>query len=147
MASAVDTSGPVKRRINWSKVKHKNIFESNDDEIKAKIAPMYDPVTGKIREELYVYNFTYLRATGTNKNAKVGEYVTEQINIYPDTKIWFKDLVNSQVEILVENYFTQPPFDDYPVVGVTWKQAKAFCSWRTLIKNTYIKKGKKRGIS
>ena len=131
MASAVDTSGPVKRRINWSKVKHKNIFESNDDEIKAKIAPMYDPVTGKIREELYVYNFTYLRATGTNKNVKVGEYVTEQINIYPDTKIWFKDLVNSQVEILVENYFTQPPFDDYPVVGVTWKQARAFAAWRS----------------
>lgn len=131
MASAVDTSGPVKRRINWAKVKHKNIFESNDDEIKAKIAPMYDPVTGKIREELYVYNFTYLRATGTNKNAKVGEYVTEQINIYPDTKIWFKDLVNSQVEILVENYFTQPPFDDYPVVGVTWKQARAFAAWRS----------------
>jgi len=130
-ASAVDTSGPVKRRINWAKIKHKNIFESNDDEIKAKIAPMYDPVTGKIREELYVYNFTYLRATGTNKNAKVGEYVTEQINVYPDTKIWFKDLVNSQVEILVENYFTQPPFDDYPVVGVTWKQARAFAAWRS----------------
>jgi len=130
-ASAVDTSGPVKRRINWAKIKHKNIFESNDDEIKSKIAPMYDPVTGKIREELYVYNFTYLRATGTNKNAKVGEYVTEQINVYPDTKIWFKDLVNSQVEILVENYFTQPPFDDYPVVGVTWKQARAFAAWRS----------------
>jgi formylglycine-generating enzyme required for sulfatase activity len=130
-AAAVDTSGPVKRRINWSKVKHKNIFDSNDDEIKAKIAPMYDPVTGKVREELYVYNFTYLRATGTNKNVKVGEYVTEQINIYPDTKIWFKDLVNSQVEILVENYFTQPPFDDYPVVGVTWKQARAFAAWRS----------------
>jgi formylglycine-generating enzyme required for sulfatase activity len=112
-------------------VKHKNIFDSNDDEIKAKIAPMYDPVTGKVREELYVYNFTYLRATGTNKNVKVGEYVTEQINIYPDTKIWFKDLVNSQVEILVENYFTQPPFDDYPVVGVTWKQARAFAAWRS----------------
>lgn len=131
MASAIDTSGPVRRRINWAKIKHKNIFDSNDDEIKAKIAPMYDPVTGKIREELYVYNFTYLRATGTNKNAKVGEYVTEQINIYPDTKIWFKDLVNSQVEILVENYFTQPPFDDYPVVGVTWKQARAFAAWRS----------------
>jgi formylglycine-generating enzyme required for sulfatase activity len=131
-SAVTDSTGRlVRRRINWSKVKHKDIFESDDDEIKAKIAPMYDPVTNRVREELYVYNFTYLKATGTNKNVKVGEYTTEPINIYPDTKIWFKDLHNSQVEILVENYFTQPPFDDYPVVGVSWKQARAFAAWRS----------------
>ena len=128
---------PVRRRINWAKVKHSDIFESKDDEIKAKIAPMYDAVSGKIREELYVFNFTYLKATGTNKNVKVGEYATEPINIYPDEKIWFKDLNNSQVEILVENYFTQPPFDDYPVVGVTWKQARAFAYWRSITNADY----------
>ncbi len=121
----------VRRRINWDNVRHKDIFDTDDDEIKAKIAPMYDPVTGKIREELYVYNFTYLKATGTNKNVKYGEVATEAIHIYPDEKIWFKDLSNSQVDILVENYFTQPPFDDYPVVGVTWKQARAFAAWRS----------------
>lgn len=131
-SAVTDSNGKVvRRRIDWSQVKHKDIFESNDDEIKAKIAPMFDPVTGKIKEELYVYNFTYLKATGTNKGVKMGEYATEAINIYPDEKIWFKDLNNSQVEILVENYFTQPPFDDYPVVGVTWKQARAFASWRS----------------
>jgi len=131
-SAVTDSNGKVvRRRIDWSQVKHKDIFESNDDEIKAKIAPMFDPVTGKIREELYVYNFTYLKATGTNKGVKMGEYATEAINIYPDEKIWFKDLNNSQVEILVENYFTQPPFDDYPVVGVSWKQARAFATWRS----------------
>jgi formylglycine-generating enzyme required for sulfatase activity len=132
-ANAVtDSNGrQIRRRINWEVVKHKDIFESNDDEIKAKIAPMFDPVTGKIKEELYTYSFTYLKATGTNKNVKIGEYTTESINVYPDEKIWFKDLNNSQVEILVENYFTQPPFDDYPVVGVTWKQARAFAAWRS----------------
>jgi formylglycine-generating enzyme required for sulfatase activity len=128
---------PVRRRINWAKVKHSEIFEGNDDEIKAKIAPMFDVNTGKIRQELYVFNFTYLKATGTNRNAKIGEYTTEPINIYPDEKIWFKDLNNSQVEILVENYFTQPPFDDYPVVGVTWKQARAFAYWRSITNSDY----------
>ncbi|GAA4467274.1 hypothetical protein GCM10023093_22830 [Nemorincola caseinilytica] len=136
-ATVPDTSGPVRRRINWARVNHKDIFENNDDEIKSKIAPMFDPATGKIKEELYVYNFTYLRATGTNKNVKVGEYNTEPINIFPDEKIWFKDLNNSQVEILVENYFTQPPFDDYPVVGVSWKQARAFAAWRSHTNNEY----------
>lgn len=132
-ANAVtDSNGrQIRRRINWEIVKHKDIFESNDDEIKAKIAPMFDPVTGKIKEELYTYSYTYLKATGTNKNVKIGEYATESINVYPDEKIWFKDLNNSQVDILVENYFTQPPFDDYPVVGVTWKQARAFAAWRS----------------
>jgi len=132
-ANAVtDSNGrQIRRRINWEVVKHKDIFESNDDEIKAKIAPMFDPVTGKIKEELYTYSYTYLKATGTNKNVKIGEYATESINVYPDEKIWFKDLNNSQVDILVENYFTQPPFDDYPVVGVTWKQARAFAAWRS----------------
>lgn len=130
--AVTDSNGrQIRRRINWEVVKHKDIFESNDDEIKAKIAPMFDPVTGKIKEELYTYTYTYLKATGTNKNVKIGEYATESINVYPDEKIWFKDLNNSQVDILVENYFTQPPFDDYPVVGVTWKQARAFAAWRS----------------
>jgi gliding motility-associated lipoprotein GldK len=29
------------------------------------------------------------------------------------------------------DYFWHPAFDDYPVVGVTWDQANAFCHWRT----------------
>ncbi|MCF8448302.1 MAG: formylglycine-generating enzyme family protein [Taibaiella sp.] len=139
-SAVTDSNGKIiRRRIDWANIKHKDIFESNDDEIKAKIAPMFDPVTGKIREELYVYNFTYLKATGTNKNVKIGEYTTEPINVYPDEKIWFKDMNNSQVDILVENYFTQPPFDDYPVVGVTWKQARAFAAWRSHTNFDYAK--------
>jgi formylglycine-generating enzyme required for sulfatase activity len=29
-------------------------------------------------------------------------------------------------------------FDDYPVVGVTWNQARAFCNWRTKIQSDYL---------
>jgi gliding motility-associated lipoprotein GldK len=37
-------------------------------------------------------------------------------------------------------YFSHPSYDDYPVVGVTWKQAHAFCNWRTkLMAEFYIK--------
>lgn len=121
-----------RRRINWAVVNHKDIFESEDEEIKSKIAPMFDATTGKIKKEFLVFPFTYLKATGTNVGVKIGEYATENINIYPDEQVWFKDINNSQVEILVENYFTQPPYDDYPVVGVTWKQARAFAYWRSI---------------
>ena len=37
------------------------------------------------------------------------------------------------------DYFWHKAYGDYPVVGVTWKQAKAFCAWRTLYKNAYQK--------
>ena len=37
-------------------------------------------------------------------------------------------------------YFWHPAFDDYPVVGVTWGQAKAFNAWRTQIMNEWKQK-------
>ena len=37
---------------------------------------------------------------------------------------------------MTRNYFWHPAYDDYPVVGVTWKQAKAFCYWRTQLWNS-----------
>jgi gliding motility-associated lipoprotein GldK len=36
------------------------------------------------------------------------------------------------------NYFWHPAYDNYPVVGVTWKQAKAFSVWRTQLLNNYL---------
>ena len=37
------------------------------------------------------------------------------------------------------DYFSHQAYGNYPVVGITWEQAKAFCQWRTLLKNTYKK--------
>jgi formylglycine-generating enzyme required for sulfatase activity len=42
------------------------------------------------------------------------------------------------------DYFWHQAYGDYPVVGVSWKQAKAFCAWRTLNKNAYIKKKERK---
>jgi gliding motility-associated lipoprotein GldJ len=47
----------------------------------------------------------------------------------PDTLAWRSEL--SYNEPLVEFYFRHPGFNDYPVVGVTWRQAKDFCLWRS----------------
>ncbi len=46
----------------------------------------------------------------------------------PDTLVWRSEL--SYNEPLVEFYLRHPGFNDYPVVGVTWKQAHDFCLWR-----------------
>ena len=61
----------------------------------------------------------------------------ESENIYPDTLVWIRDFGYSYNEPMTRNYFSHPAFDDYPVVGVDWKQAKAFCAWRTMLWNKY----------
>uniref|UniRef100_UPI001EF7E9DA hypothetical protein n=1 Tax=Serratia marcescens TaxID=615 RepID=UPI001EF7E9DA len=47
----------------------------------------------------------------------------------PDTLVWRDQL--SFNEPYVEYYFRHPSYNNYPVVGVSWKQATDFCIWRT----------------
>lgn len=47
----------------------------------------------------------------------------------PNVKIWREELAYN--EPYLQNYFTHPSFDQYPVVGVTWEQAMDYCAWRT----------------
>ena len=63
--------------------------------------------------------------------------IQETIPIYPDTLCWVRDFTYSYNEPLTKKYFWHVAFDDYPLVGVTWKQAKAFCNWRTKLMNEY----------
>lgn len=60
------------------------------------------------------------------------------INVYPDTLAWVHDFTYSFNEPLTNMYFWHPAYDDYPVVGVTWKQARAFCIWRSHLLNNFL---------
>jgi len=66
--------------------------------------------------------------------------IEEVINVYPDTLVWVHDFTYGFNEPLTETYFWHPAYDDYPVVGVTWGQARAFNAWRTQILNEWKQK-------
>lgn len=66
----------------------------------------------------------------------------ESSPVYPDTLVWVRDYTYSFNEPLMKQYFSHRAFNHYPVVGVSWKQAKAFCHWRTQLFNDYQRANK-----
>jgi len=61
----------------------------------------------------------------------------DSVAIYPDTLVWLRDFQYAYNEPMTQGYFNHPGFDEYPVVGITWKQAKGFSNWRTKIQEIY----------
>lgn len=64
--------------------------------------------------------------------------IDEIINVYPDTLCWVRDFTYSFHDPMTNMYFWHPAYDNYPVVGVTWVQAKAFNVWRTQLLNSWL---------
>ncbi len=127
--AVIDTTNYSKKRIDWSKVDHDAIFNSKNEDIKAKIAPMLDE-NGNIKKEMYTYSYKHTKVISTTNHNGKNKVVIETINVYPDENVWAQDLTNASTEMYVENYFKAAAFNDYPVVGVTWPQANAYCYWR-----------------
>ncbi len=90
------------------------------------------------------FSWMDIQAAAKAKTGKRKDFIkTEQTKVYPDTTVWIKDFAYSYNEPMHNDYLWHQAYSEYPVVGVNWKQAKAFCAWRTLKKNTYIKSKKK----
>ena len=47
----------------------------------------------------------------------------------PNVNTWREQLAYN--EPYLQNYFSHPSFNNYPIVGVTWEQAVDYCAWRT----------------
>ena len=99
----------------------------------------FNPKTGKYHDWAEVrIDTAYVDETGkiinkviTKKLRQRGDLISRRIiNIYPDTMCWMTEFTYSYNEPAMLNYFSHPSYGMFPVVGVTWEQAQAFCHWR-----------------
>jgi len=96
------------------------------------------------------YGFTTFDAVEASKSpgADRNEFIKKEVvKVYPDTTVWIKDFSYSYIEPMHNDYFWHDAYSEYPVVGVSWDQARAFCSWRTKIKNDQLKSKGEQTVS
>ena len=147
--SGLGPTGYEGRKLNKDA---KLIFDTNKypDEYYAEVMdtmylPMEESYNGQrtwdVRKFKFQYSYMDIAKAAKNKNMKRSEFIIqEQVEVYPDTTAWIRDFNYSYNEPMHNDYFWHAAYGEYPVVGVSWKQANAFCQWRTLNKNGYQKK-------
>ena len=110
-----------------------------------KEKPFIPPGTVQINDTLFadeteISNFAWQEYEYWTK-AIYGSNSKEHVATLPDTLIWREKLAYN--EPYVEYYYRHPAYKDYPVVGISYEQAIAFCKWRTDRVKAFMTLGKR----
>ncbi|MDX1666153.1 MAG: SUMF1/EgtB/PvdO family nonheme iron enzyme [Saprospiraceae bacterium] len=118
--------------IDWSDPILEDLYYQGDDRFAGK--KEYD-----VDKFVYEYEwYDWQKAAKDDGRSPRSSFINrKKVNIYPDTLVWIRDFSYSYNEPMARNYFWHPAFDDYPIVGVDWHMARAFCYWRTNMWNAY----------
>ena len=148
-----DINSPTEGRyLNWDVELVWNTNEFPDEYYAEAMDSMYLPIDESLdvrrkidtRKLKYTY-LTFDRAGAAKKNGLTKDFLKKvEVQIYPDTAVWVKDFNYSYNDPMHQDYFWHQAYNEYPVVGVSWNQAKAFCDFRTEKRNNYLA-GKKKG--
>jgi formylglycine-generating enzyme required for sulfatase activity len=79
-------------------------------------------------DETEISNFAWQEYEHWTK-AICGSNSKEHVATLPDTLVWREK--NSYNEPYVQYYYRHPAYKEFPVVGVSYEQAIAYCKWRT----------------
>lgn len=128
--------------IDW-KAKINYGDKATQDKLDAMIYRPEDRIYGRkdidVRKLIFHEETYDLKAAAMDKGRSPRSSFIRRVNvpIYPDTLCWIRDFSYSYNEPMAKMYFYHPAFDNYPVVGVNWNQATAFCVWRTNLWDSY----------
>jgi formylglycine-generating enzyme len=140
-------------RVDWKKAATIKWGEkATIEKLDAIIVTADNRIFGKkeldARKIVYHSEIFDYKAAANNRDTNIQrkEFIIKQdIRVYPDTLCWIRDYAYSYNEPMSKQYYSHPAYGNYPVVGVNWKQATAFCEWRTSYLMAYNESKKKSG--
>ena len=149
-------NGDTLRVIDWS-VR----LNENDEEYKflydSMFVKTYVDGTPIKEEDNFIYRYEELNVRALSQSNQNDEeaiddmdastyrdnfVIEREVKIYPSTLDYQSDYAYANNETDATFNYEHVAHDDYPVVGITWEQANAFCHWRTHVMNSFLRSHK-----